>query len=58
MTRVGRRVQVQYIVTGMMVYLAMESDVPQCTLKTIYKIHRGFLWRGRKGAKGGHCLVA
>ena len=22
------------------------------------KIRRGFLWRGRKDAKGGHCLVA
>lgn len=24
----------------------------------IDKIRKGFLWRGRKEAKGGHCLVA
>jgi hypothetical protein len=27
-------------------------------LKAIDKIRKGFLWRGRKEAKGGHCVVA
>jgi hypothetical protein len=26
--------------------------------RTIDRIRRGFLWRGRKDANGGHCLVA
>jgi len=28
------------------------------SFKAIDRIRRGFLWRGRKDAKGGHCLVA
>ena len=27
-------------------------------LDAIDKIRRGFLWRGQKEARGGHCLVA
>jgi hypothetical protein len=27
-------------------------------LDAIDKIRRGFLWRGRKEARGGHCLVS
>ena len=58
MTRAGRKVQVQFVVTGMIIYLAMAIDFPSWALKAIDKIRRGFLWRGRKEAKGGHCLVA
>jgi hypothetical protein len=58
MTRAGRRVQVQAVLTGMIVYLAMAFDFPPWAIKAVDKIRRGFLWRGRKDAKGGHCLVA
>jgi hypothetical protein len=58
MTRAGRRIQVQHILTGMMVYLAMAIDFPSWAWETIDKIRKGFLWRGRKEAKGGHCLVS
>jgi hypothetical protein len=58
MTRAGRRVQVQHVLTSMTVYLAMAVDIPQWGLDAIDKIRRGFQWRGRKEAKGGHCLVA
>lgn len=58
MTRAGRRVQVQFVLTSMLIYLAMAIDLPARALKAIDKIRRGFLWRGRKEAKGGHCLVA
>lgn len=36
----------------------MAVDIPQWGLDAIDKIGRGFLWRGRKEARGGHCLVA
>ena len=58
MSRAGRRIQVQHVLTGMTVYLAMAIDIPQWALDAIDKIRKGFLWRGRKEARGGHCLVA
>jgi hypothetical protein len=36
----------------------MSLDLPVKTLVAIEKIIRGFLWKGRKDVKGGHCLVA
>jgi hypothetical protein len=54
----SRRVHVQHVLTSMMVYLAMAVDIPKWGLDAIDKIHKGFLWRGRKEARGGHCLVA
>jgi hypothetical protein len=57
MTRVGRRVQVQPVLTSMIVYLAMAVDISQWGMDAIDKIRRGFLWRVRKEARGGHCLV-
>ena len=58
MTRAGRVVQVQFVLTSMVVYQLMATDLPTWALKAIDKIRRGFLWRGRKEAQGGHCLIA
>jgi hypothetical protein len=58
MTRAGRKVQVQYVMTGIIIYLAMAVDLPPRALKDIDKIRKGFMWRGRKEVRGGHCLVA
>ena len=33
-------------------------ELPPSVLKAIDKIRRAFLWKGRKDAKGGHCLLA
>jgi hypothetical protein len=49
---------VQHILTGMIIYLAMAIDLPSWALAAIDKIRKGFLWRGRKEVRGGHCLVA
>jgi len=58
MTKVGRKVQVQFVLTGMLIYLVMAFDFPPWAIREVDKIRRGFLWRGRRDAKGGHCLVA
>jgi hypothetical protein len=58
LTKPGRRILVQFVMTGMLIYLAMAIDLPAWGLKAVGKLQRGFLWRGRKEAKGGHCLVA
>lgn len=58
MTKAGRKVHVQHVLTEMVIYLSMAVDLPAWALKAIDKIRRGFLWRGRRDVKGGHCHVA
>jgi hypothetical protein len=52
-----RRIQVQHVLTGMIIYLAMAIDFPSWALDAIDKIKKGFIWRGHKEANGGHCLL-
>jgi hypothetical protein len=58
MTRAGRRIQVQFVLTAMLIYLVMAIDFPPWAIKAVDKLRRSFLWSGRKDARGGHCLVA
>ena len=58
MTRAGRKIMVQHVLSSMIIYLAMAIDFPQWALEAIDKIRKGFLWKGRKEVRGGHCLVA
>jgi len=46
------------VLIGMLIYFAMTTDIPPWVFKAIDKIRQRFLWRRRKYAKGGHCLVA
>ncbi|GJN35010.1 hypothetical protein PR202_gb23733 [Eleusine coracana subsp. coracana] len=36
----------------------MGYDFPVWAQRALEKVRRGYLWRGQKEAKGGHCLVA
>ncbi|CAL4975771.1 unnamed protein product [Urochloa decumbens] len=58
LTRAGRKILVQFVLTSMLIYLTMSVELPPWAIKAIDKLRRGFLWKGRKGAKGGHCLLA
>ena len=58
LTEAGRCIMVQFVLTSMMIYLPLALDLPPRDLKAIDKIRRGFLWKGRKEVRGGHCLVA
>jgi len=58
LTKSGRSVLVQYVLTSMLIYLLLALDLPAGTLQAIDKIRRGFLWKGRKDVRGGHCLIA
>jgi len=52
MIRAGRRVQVQFVLTTMLVHLVMAVEFPPRAIKVVDKFRRGFLWRGRREAKG------
>jgi hypothetical protein len=54
----GRRTTlVKFVLPAIPTYLLIAINVPQWVIKSIYKIRRGFLWRGRKEVNGDCCLV-
>jgi hypothetical protein len=58
MTKAGRMVHVQFVLRGMLIYLLMVVEFPTWAIKAIDKIRHGFVWKGRRDAKGGHCIIA
>jgi exonuclease III len=58
MSRAGRAIYVQSVLTSVLIYYATALELPPWCLKAVDKIRRNFLWRGRKETNGGHCLIA
>ena len=58
MNRGGRSTLVRTTLASMPVHAMMSLDLPYKTLDALQGIMRGFLWKGRRDVKGGHCLVA
>jgi hypothetical protein len=58
MTRAGRAVHVQFVITTTIIYQDMALDLPAWFIKTVDKIRRGYFWRGSRDAKGGHFLIS
>ena len=58
LTKAGRNILVQSVLTSMLIYLLLALDLPAKALEAIDKIRRSFLWKGRKDVRGGHCLIA
>jgi hypothetical protein len=48
---------VKFVLSANPTYLLIAINVPQWVIKSIDKIQREFLWRGRKEVNGGSCLV-
>ncbi|PNT61457.1 hypothetical protein BRADI_5g15442v3 [Brachypodium distachyon] len=42
----------------MPIYSMLSPDLPMSSISAIEKLCRGFLWKERREARGGHCLVA
>ena len=57
LTKAGRGILVKYVLTSMVIYIMLALELLPGVLKAIDKI-RSFLWKGRKDARGGHCLLA
>ena len=58
LNRADLAIFVQSMLTTTLVYSATALDLPPWCLKAMDKLRRNFLWRGRKEANGGHCLIA
>jgi hypothetical protein len=58
LTREGRLSYVQTVMTASAIYHLLALDVDPWVFQVVDRIRRGFLWAGRKDARGGCSLVA
>ena len=56
--RGGRTALVKSTLAAVPVHAMLSLDLPAKTLSDLTSLCRGFMWKGRKDVKGGHCLVA
>jgi len=49
---------VWFVLSDIPVHFLIAMNVSKWVIKVIDKIRRNFMWRGRKEANGGHCLLA
>jgi hypothetical protein len=54
----GRTALVRFVLSAIPIYLLIAMNIPKWVIKSIDKIRRGFLWRGRKDVNGGNSLVS
>jgi hypothetical protein len=54
----GRTTLVKFVLSAIPTYLLIAINIPQWVIKSIDKIWREFLWKGRKEVNGGSCLVS
>jgi hypothetical protein len=52
----GRTTLVRHVLSAIPVYILMAISVPKWVIKSIDKLRRGFLWKGRKNVNSGSCL--
>lgn len=58
MNMAGRATWVHFVLSALPIHVLIALNVPKWFIKAISKIRRAFLWKGRKEAQGGCCLVA
>jgi hypothetical protein len=58
MSREGRALYVQVVLTASVVYQLMALELEPWFLQEVDKLRRGFLWAGHEEANGGSCAVA
>jgi hypothetical protein len=51
-------IHVQFVMTTKIIYTTMAVEFPWWAFNAMTSLQRGFLWKGRKDPKGGHCLLA
>jgi hypothetical protein len=54
----GRTAMVRFVLSAIPVYLLIAMNIRKWVIKSIDKIRRGFIWKGRKEVNGGSCLVS
>jgi hypothetical protein len=57
MTKAGRATMVKAVISAIPIHQRLVLAPPKKTLKLIDKIKQGFLWEGKREAKGGNCHV-
>jgi hypothetical protein len=58
MSKQGRLVLVQAVMTAIPIHHLLITDAPVWVLEEMDKSFRGFLWAAKDRANGGQCLVA